>query len=55
MMWTQRDGTKIAIRKMSDQHVKNAAAMVLRVAEAKRESLVLDGYRIASTVQGEMA
>ena len=53
--WTQRDGAKIAICEMGDRHVQNAAAMVLRMAEAKRARLILDGLKVLSSVQGEMA
>lgn len=49
--WTQRDGTKIAIRDMTDAHIKNAIAMLERMTEDRRDTC-LSSY---PCFQGEMA
>jgi|SRR5579864_703843 len=40
--WTQKDGTKIRIKDMTDKHLVNAAKMLLRMAEAEKNETL--GY-----------
>jgi hypothetical protein len=46
-LWTQRDGTKIAVGDMSESHVRNALRMVLRNQRRtlERELFLLERQR----------
>ena len=41
-MWTQRDGTKIAVGDMDESHVRNALRMVIRNDRKRRMRAALD-------------
>lgn len=54
MHWTTKDGRKVAIKDMSDDHLKNAVAMLRRngFVGADEYELAIGG---AYSMQGEMA
>ena len=53
--WTQKDGTKLKIKDMTDRHLRNTLRMVFRRAEQMRLAALSDAYSFAATLQGEMA
>jgi len=56
MKWTMKDGQKIDVDDMSDQHVRNALKMVLRKLEKVETELRAKSVRSrAVTLNGEMA
>jgi len=54
-MWTQRDGTKIAVTEMTTSHLENAVALMERNSERYRQSAINAGYQMLSMLQGEQA
>jgi ketosteroid isomerase-like protein len=54
-MWTMRDGKQIAIRDMTDSHIKNAMRMLERSAKERLEEECFATMGFASMVQGDMA
>ena len=56
MKWTMKDGQKIDVDDMSDQHVRNALKMVLRKLEKVETELRAKSVRSrVVTLNGEMA
>lgn len=41
-IWTQKDGTKIAVGDMTEEHVRNALRMILRKARQRVEADLFD-------------
>jgi hypothetical protein len=54
-MWTMRDGTKIAVVNMSNEHLDNAIALMERNAERYRQGAINSGFQMLSMLQGEQA
>jgi len=53
--WTTKDGRKIPINKMSDQHLCNALRMLKRASEFNREQEINACGSAMCFLQGEMA
>lgn len=54
-LWTMRDGRKIRICDMGDEHLVNAIRMVERNSESRRQHALSAGYQMECMLQGEMA
>lgn len=53
--WTMRDGTKIAVKDMDDNHLVNATNMLRRNVEKYRWAQQFEGLRAMQGMMGEMA
>jgi hypothetical protein len=54
-LWTQRNGVKISICDMSDDHLLNTLRMLKRTAMRKREAALYNAWSAVATLSGEMA
>lgn len=54
MKWVTRDGTRVSIKDMSDTHLRNARALVIRKRQEARQR-VDDGYAFLCSLNGEAA
>ena len=54
-LWTMRDGTKIRICDMSDDHLKNTMKMLERVAERAYQDELANAYSFSGEMMGDMA
>lgn len=54
-LWTTKNGSKIRICDMDDEHLDNTIAMLNRGSVVLASQTVLAGYRMLSFLQGEMA
>lgn len=54
-IWTTKDGQRIRICDMTDEHLLNAIRFFRRKGAAYKEASVAVGYRVLSSLQGEMA
>ena len=53
--WTQKDGKKIRICDMSDQHLGNTIEMLRRYAEAQHRNMLMGSYAAEAFFTGELA
>lgn len=54
-MWRTQAGEEIAVKDMGDRHLLNSIAMLERNAPQQLNSLITEGYKALSFVQGEQA
>lgn len=54
-LWTQRGGTKINVCDMGDRHLRNATALIERVAQSRHEETAIEAYNFEDSLNGEQA
>ena len=53
--WTQRDGTKIKIKDMSNRHLINTLRLIARRVKAEQQASIQEAYKSSRMLQGDMA
>jgi len=54
-LWTTKDGRRIRICDMSDDHLDNTIKLLDRMAKAAESQTIVKGFKMLNILHGEMA